>query len=992
MELAAAAALGATGYYLNNGNINRNRDNSINDKIYSGRKPNTRNIYDSNTISKTQSEIMHEYNRNWNKSSDPIRSNIIPIDFTQEIRNSQTTPIQFLQRPTHTRTTNQRDSENTETNDQDLFVNSLTGIPMRKEEFKHNNMVPFFGSNVRQNTGEYGNQHLLETFTGTSNFDKKKIEIEPLFDPQKNLGNVYGMPTMASTILDRYVPSQYRQNESPIDSVRVGPGLNRGFTTKPSGGFQQAETRDYVLPKTTNETRTLNNPKLTYKSRVAGPPNQIGKTGLQGKICKNLPDTYFVNSPDRYFTTTGAVTGRTERPTVIDKYTNRQNTTKPYTGSAGPAERMKPTQRSKYRMANRNIFTTSGARNFYQPQEWTVKKDIGDYGKNGMYAAPTERETTEDKTYTGNLVTVVKALIAPLQDMLKETRKENFVGSIRPTGNVQMSIPEKMTVYDPNDVAKTTIKETNIHNQRTGNVQNGPKKLITYDPNDIARTTIKETNIYDNRSGNIQHGPLKPTVYDPNDITRTTIKETNIHDNRSGNIQHGPLKPTVYDPNDITRTTIKETNIHDNRSGNIENGPLKPIVYDPNDITRTTIKETNIHDNRSGNIENGPLKPIVYDPNDITRTTIKETNIHDNRSGNIENGPLKPTVYDPNDITRTTIKETNIHDNRSGNIENGPLKPTVYDPNDITRTTIKETNIHDNRSGNIENGPLKPTVYDPNDITRTTIKETNIHDNRSGNIQNGPLKPIVYDPSDITRTTIKETNIHDNRSGNIEKGPLKPTVYDPNDIAKTTIKETNIHDNRTGNFGNKNLIKEGYTTNPQYAPNTNKQFTSNHEYTGTPDGDAMSGGGDGYLTTSYKADNTNKQFTSNNEYTGGAGSNETIKPMSYSDVYNQTMKEVTKEKDIVSKGRAPTLNNTKISVGEDQITINVNKLESDIINTRELAASKIYNSIPQPEACGVTTTKSIVDNETIEERINPEILEQFKKNPYTQPLDSFAFP
>ena len=32
---------------------------------------------------------------------------------------------------------------------------------------------------------------------------------------------------------------------------------------------------------------------------------------------------------------------------------------------------------------------------------------------------------------------------------------------------------------------------------------NGPQKLSVYDPDDIAKTTIKETNIHDNRSGNM---------------------------------------------------------------------------------------------------------------------------------------------------------------------------------------------------------------------------------------------------------------------------------------------------------------------------------------------------------------------------------------------------------------------------------------------------------------------------------------------------------
>ena len=51
-----------------------------------------------------------------------------------------------------------------------------------------------------------------------------------------------------------------------------------------------------------------------------------------------------------------------------------------------------------------------------------------------------------------------------------------------------------MIVHDANDILRTTIKETNIHDTRTGNV-NGPNKITVYDPNDIMRTTIKETNI-----------------------------------------------------------------------------------------------------------------------------------------------------------------------------------------------------------------------------------------------------------------------------------------------------------------------------------------------------------------------------------------------------------------------------------------------------------------------------------------------------------------
>ena len=57
-------------------------------------------------------------------------------------------------------------------------------------------------------------------------------------------------------------------NVTPIEKVYVGPGLNQGYTADPMGGFQQAETRDYVMPKTTNETRVKTNPKVSYYGRI----------------------------------------------------------------------------------------------------------------------------------------------------------------------------------------------------------------------------------------------------------------------------------------------------------------------------------------------------------------------------------------------------------------------------------------------------------------------------------------------------------------------------------------------------------------------------------------------------------------------------------------------------------------------------------------------------------------------------------------------------
>ena len=230
------------------------------------------------------------------------------------------------------------------------------------------------------------------------------------------------------------------------------------------------------------------------------------------------------------------------REKVRAKRTNRQ-CTKEYTGNAGAVVNKRPEKKGLYRKSRRNCYVNSGLRNLGQEGSWDGKKDEENYGKNSIVLPLNERDTTQGEAQKLNLTTTIKSIIAPIQDVLKTTRKENVIGNPRPNGNFNAQIPSKITVHDPNDVARTTIKETNIHDNRTGNMA-GPKKLTVYDPNDIARTTIKETNIHDVRTGNMS-GPNKITVHDPNDIARTTIKETNIHDVRTGNM-NGPVKKLLF--------------------------------------------------------------------------------------------------------------------------------------------------------------------------------------------------------------------------------------------------------------------------------------------------------------------------------------------------------------------------------------------------------------------------------------------------------------
>ena len=650
MEYLLAGSLLGVGLLLNNNN-NKDKIKNDNKKLIKDTPELYNNIYDFNNKKLMNKDKKVKQVRFEQAKQDKPNNNIfMNTNSINSIDTYNEKPISYLERPQHTRKNNEREDE--------IDSVSLTGEKMNTSDFTHNNMVPFFGSRVKQNMDIHANDNILETFTGVRTYDIKKEEIAPLFKPTENITNIHGSKVPENR--DRYIESKYTPFVHPIKSVKVGPGLDEGFSSKPTGGYQNRKTTEYAKPKTTDELTALNNPKLSYKGTII-PGKKISKPAMMGKMEKRVPDKFYVNTPDRYNTTVGAQTKPKIHPKISLEATNRQETSKEYSGIAGPSERVKPSKRGKYQKSKNNILSNFGYRNASDTGKWDNKYD---YGKSGVIIPSTERQTTQHRTHASNVISIVKSIIAPIQDIIKPSKKENAIGNLRQAGNVTMPIPTKQTVYDPDDVARTTIKETNIHDNRTGNI-NGHNKMTIYDPDDIARTTIKETNIHDNRSGYV-HGPSKLTIYDPDDVARTTIKETNIHDNRSGNM-NGPRRLTIHDPDDTARTTIKETNIHDNRSGNM-NGPKMSTVYDPDDTTRTTIKETNINDNRLGNLKSVKEDGYAELPG-ATKVTIRNTldnvDFHANLKGETNN-----TIYDPNDVTRTTIKETNIHNDRTGNMGN----------------------------------------------------------------------------------------------------------------------------------------------------------------------------------------------------------------------------------------------------------------------------------------------------------------------------------
>ena len=602
-------------------------------------------------------------------------------------------------------------------------VSPLTGLPMKAEDFTHANMVPFFRGTPKQNMSDTANRNLLDTYTGGGSHQQEKREQGAMFDPQKEpTGVPFGSEIATDFMQGRVVAPTNRAGERPFEQVRVGRGLGKGFTANPSGGFQQASALDYARPRTTDELRTANNPKTTYKGVVVQGQHFVANRGQIGEVRKHKPDTFYINEKgERNFTTTGANLKSTERPVQVLRDTTRPETTKEYEGVAKSADfnatyTVPSTRAPMVKQAGSWGYRNADATAYFDKN---VDSDQNDYGKSAIEIRPNERFYTEDRTTTLNMKPGEAGKVTlPLQDGPRQTRKDEMLGNPNQAGYVNSGI-RKGPAYDPNDVARTTIKETTIDGDYVGTAT-GPKKLTVYNPEDVARTTIKETT-GDNDYLGTAAGPNKGQVWDPTDIARTTTKET-TEDNDYLGTAAGPSKHTVYDPSDTARTTIKETTIDNDYLGTAA-GPGKHKIYDPSDVARTTTKETTIDNNYLGGV-GGTTKGQVYDPNDTARTTTKETTIDNNYLGTVA-GPVKLTIYDPDDVARTTVKETTGDNDYVGiAAPNQPQKLTIYDPEDVARTTIRNTTEDFDYNRNLGRSDNPDAPYVPfTDIARVTDRE-----------------------------------------------------------------------------------------------------------------------------------------------------------------------------------------------------------------------------------------------------------------------------
>ena len=393
---------------------------------------------------------------------------------------------------------------------------SLTGQPVDMSYFRHNNMAPFFGSKSHANNDPNATESQLDHQNGSGSQYISKKEQSPMFSPGNNNDWTHGMPSTTDFIQSRVNPSSKMTGIKPFEPIQVGPGLGIGANVKAgSEGLNNGMmARDLWMDKSVDDLRVANKQKASGLGMLGyeGPAKSyITERGDIGIVEKNRVTRTFEMGQDRLLTTTGAEKGHTLRAIPVERHVNRPETTIDYVGAAGYTNSAQQMEGGVYRPST-NI--ELGALPIL-PAYAAGKSGAydSDYGTRSTTSYNNNRTSSNnDESYYGALGGTVGSLFAPILDILRPSRRENTIGSLRPYQNAKTPVSNSY-VYNPEDRPDTTNREltenSKNHMNMTGHQIGGYQTASVVVPQ-----TAKEGISNNEYVGNAQSAHSKPRTYD----------------------------------------------------------------------------------------------------------------------------------------------------------------------------------------------------------------------------------------------------------------------------------------------------------------------------------------------------------------------------------------------------------------------------------------------------------------------------------------------
>jgi hypothetical protein len=695
--------------------------------------PSMNNIYDSDYYNQTKKYEQQLANNSYQQAKNPFKTGVVPKPAYSDM---------FMDTTEY----NQVSSSG---------VRSLNGNNIPLEKFTHGNMQPFLRKGVTQNLNLDKNQEFFEKF-GYNEFKTKKTEVETFFQPTSDYGLIRGMDNTSQIIRERANITELQNNYNPIQSVRVGPGLNKGYTSTGSGGFHQADSLIYAMPKNRDELRPLSNQKNSiFEIPVQGPKKSlVDNRGEVAPPSKNRPERVYKQSEDNWFKGQSYLKKDVYRSEENLKDTSRIGTHIDYYGSG----------KNQIRQINEN----------------------DNYNKNSILIYDTEKhELAKVETPVANFTSVIKGLVAPITDAVKITFKEYFIDNPRLYGNAIPQSPEKQTTYDPvTGLMKTTIKETMVGDNDNLNLT-GSKETYSalYDK---TKPTVKQTTVTESDQLNLTGN--EETYSDLYDEAKTTIKETLIHDGENLNLTGN--KETYSALYDNTKTTIKETTIHDNYEGNLK-ARDKGYVNN-NDKTKKTLRETLPCYDTKRNINNTIYySTYTYDPKIVAKTTLKETMINNNHISGFISGLINGIFggYLSKEVTsKNTQRQFGGHCEYNGSLKSAVTHIPMDRDAELNMEVDDTRELIQNKAGKyMANGSGEYKGLDKKDINMMVNKQIDMHECAEP-IRNPnkiyQSRPIPIEEENLTRI-VDKNNAYENR---LDSSLLSSLIENPDAIKINPIR------------------------------------------------------------------------------------------------------------------------------------------------------------------------------------------------------------
>ncbi|MHB1952954.1 MAG: hypothetical protein ACYCOU_04325 [Sulfobacillus sp.] len=623
----------------------------------------------------------------------------------------------------------------------------------------HTNMVPFYGSTIKQSLR--GSDQTLDLFTGQFRLNREnKKESAPFFSPVAGLSEVYGNHEHRD--LSRSVPSNMgkRNNELPFEQERVA-SFDRDFRP---------------MPKRTEET--VVNPRFESEGRIIKGKARVDHGALPQHISQNRP-TVLVENTDgrRNFVTTGAVRARTLRPSVVLLETARKYFRK-FFGTPGGAlpdapvpEGMKPRAQESRRQALSSLQPSRNLHGGHRVRPFPGKSE----------RRPNRRAATGSGSQPAGIVAQVKRAISGFFDGARGTNRQDdgpagILGPVSANGaSLRQEGPARQTSREqdlnrpggPAAKAGTRVRDgqraRETGRQDSGALAMGPateRRQVRAFPGDIARATAPELPGLPGRE--VKAGARSASRND--DRARPTAPEFPGLPGRE--VKAGDRSATRNE--DRARSTARGAPGAALNRGAVAAGNRARAATSGQ--ARNTGRESlrSAENSRVAVASRGPVRPRD------AKTTGRQSIESSARPGALRPEARKAPARSEEPL-RTTVRETSENDVRAGNLDVGAgAHRTSARLDEPLRKTARESVEEHARPGALRPETNKAPTRSKEPL-RTTARETAEGDVRAGNLR--PSVPLAsVHPEEQLRKTVRETTENRARAGNLEGGGARARV------------------------------------------------------------------------------------------------------------------------------------------------------------------------------------------------------------------------